>query len=110
MPTLRRLLSKLLNGVFSRVLGLPVRDLSSGFRIYRRQALQGIAARGDYFDVLPEIIALAYIQGLRIREIPFHYHPREAGVSKARIVKFIPSYARTLLRCWRAKRASSMSG
>jgi dolichol-phosphate mannosyltransferase len=62
MPTSRRLLSALLNRVFARVLGLPTRDLSSGFRMYRRQALQGIAARGEYFDVLPEIIALAHIR------------------------------------------------
>ena len=107
MPASRRLMSALLNQVFARVLGLPTRDLSSGFRMYRRQALQGIAAHGEYFDVLPEIIALAHIQGLRIREIPFHYHQREAGVSKARVVKFVPSYVRTLLRCWRAKRVAT---
>ncbi len=106
MPASRRLLSALLNRVFAWALGLQTRDLSSGFRMYRRQALQAIAPRGEYFDVLPEIIALAHIQGLRIREIPFHYHQREAGVSKARVVKFVPSYVRTLLRCWRAKRVA----
>ena len=62
--------------------------------------------RGDYFDELPEIVALAYFAGLSVREIPFAYHPRAAGVSKARLVKFIPSYLRTLLRRWRVKRAS----
>ncbi|MDR3387155.1 MAG: glycosyltransferase [Rudaea sp.] len=110
MPVTRRLLSTILNRVFALVLGLQTRDLSSGFRIYRRSALQMLAPRGDYFDVLPEIVALACVQGLRIHEIPFHYHPREAGVSKARVVKFIPSYVRTLLRCWSTRRASSNTG
>jgi dolichol-phosphate mannosyltransferase len=105
MPAGRRILSTLLNKVFASALGLPTRDLSSGYRIYRRHALGLLTPRGDHFDVLPEITALAYIQGLRVREIPFHYHPRDAGVSKARIVKFLPSYARTLFRCWRARRA-----
>jgi dolichol-phosphate mannosyltransferase len=107
MPATRRALSTLLNGIFAFVLRLPARDMSSGFRIYRRQALLSLDPHGDYFDVLPEIVALAYFKGLRVREIPFHYHPREAGVSKARVVTFMPSYLRTLSRCWRAKRASS---
>jgi dolichol-phosphate mannosyltransferase len=107
MPAMRRALSTLLNGIFALVLRLPARDMSSGFRIYRREALQSLSPCGDYFDVLPEIVALAYFKRLRVREIPFHYHPREAGVSKARVIKFIPSYLRTLYRCLRLKLASS---
>jgi dolichol-phosphate mannosyltransferase len=103
MPAARRALSVTLNGIFGRALGLPTKDLSSGFRLYRRQALLALRPRGDYFDVLPEIVALAHFAGQRVREIPFHYHPREAGVSKARILRFAPSYVRTLVRCWRAR-------
>jgi dolichol-phosphate mannosyltransferase len=110
MPASRRFLSILLNRIFALVLGIPTRDMSSGFRIYRRLPLLAIAARGDYFDVLPEIVALAHIQGLRVSEIPFHYHARQAGVSKARVLKFIPSYLRTLLRCRIARRTSPWLG
>jgi glycosyltransferase involved in cell wall biosynthesis len=100
MPAGRRALSLVLNRVFAVALGLPTRDLSSGFRLYRRRALARLDPRGDYFDVLPEIVALAHFDGQRIREVPFHYHPREAGVSKARVLAFAPSYMRTLARCW----------
>lgn len=103
MPIGRRALSLLLNRIFANALGLTTRDMSSGFRIYRRDALMSLSPQGDYFDVLPEIVALAQLKGLRVREIPFHYHARKAGVSKARIFKFMPSYMRTLLRCRRAK-------
>lgn len=101
----RRLLSVLLNRLFGLALGLPVRDLSSGFRVYRRAALAMLAPRGEHFDILPELAALAYFHGLRMREIPFHYRQREAGVSKARVLHFAPAYLRTLLRCWRIKRS-----
>jgi len=104
MPAARRALSLALDRIFGVALGLPTRDLSSGFRLYRRRTLAELRPRGDHFDVLPEIVALAHIRGHRVREVPFHYHPREAGVSKARVLRFAPSYVRTLLRCWRERR------
>jgi dolichol-phosphate mannosyltransferase len=110
MTASRRALSLALNRVFGLALGLPIRDLSSGFRLYRRSALEELRPRGDYFDVLPEIVALAHIGGHRVREVPFHYHPREAGVSKARVLRFAPSYVRTLLRCWRERRCVRAGG
>ena len=70
----------------------------------RRRALAELAPRGDHFDVLPEIAALAIFRGHRVREVPFHYHPRVSGVSKARALGFAPSYVRTLFRCLAAKR------
>jgi dolichol-phosphate mannosyltransferase len=105
----RRLLSLLLNRLFGTALGLPMRDLSSGFRVYRRVVLATLAPRGEHFDILPELAVLAYFSGLRVREIPFHYRQREAGVSKARVLRFAPAYLRTLLRCWRIKRGANVA-
>jgi dolichol-phosphate mannosyltransferase len=105
----RHLLSLLLNRLFAKALGLPLRDLSSGFRAYRRAALATLAPQGEHFDILPELAALAHFGGLRVREIPFHYRQREAGVSKARVLRFAPAYLRTLLRCWRIKRAANIA-
>ena len=47
--------------------------------------------------------AVAHFAGRTVREVPFRYSPREAGVSKARVVAFGPSYVRTLARCLRAR-------
>ena len=104
MPPTRRALSFMLNRLYGRTLGLPIKDLSSGFRLYRRTALAELAPRGEHFDVLPEIVALAFFRGHRVREVPFHYRARMNGVSKARVLRFAPSYVRTLLRCLAAKR------
>lgn len=104
MPLTRRVLSKVLNGVFSTLLRIPVRDMSSGFRLYRLDAIRDLPIAGEHFDVLPEIVSMASLRGARIREIPFHYNAREAGVSKARAFAFAPSYWRTLRRCRRERR------
>ncbi|MHC4392674.1 MAG: hypothetical protein ACYS22_15355 [Planctomycetota bacterium] len=102
MPWTRKLLSLVLNKTFALLLGIRIKDLSSGFRLYNRRAVVELKPRGTHFDVLPEIAALALRAGYRVIEVPFHYHPREAGVSKARVLKFGPSYLRTLARCVRA--------
>lgn len=99
MPASRLLLSRLLNSIFGRLLAIDVRDMSSGFRLYDRRVLHSLDPRGEHFDVLPEIVALARTNGHRVVEIPFHYHPRDAGVSKARVLAFSSSYLQTLSRC-----------
>ncbi|HQH28412.1 MAG TPA: glycosyltransferase family 2 protein, partial [Oligoflexia bacterium] len=38
-PPLRRMLSKVLSMVYPRFLALPVRDVSSGYRLYRRDVI-----------------------------------------------------------------------
>ncbi|MFO1323733.1 MAG: glycosyltransferase [Burkholderiales bacterium] len=110
MPLSRRALSRVLNSVYAGALGLPVRDLSSGFRLYRRSALAALAPRGEHFDVLPEILAQAVLQGMTVREVPFAYQPRVAGLSKARALAFAPSYVRTLVRCMAARRRHGKAG
>jgi dolichol-phosphate mannosyltransferase len=100
MPLLRALLSRVLNRFFAFGLGVPLRDLSSGFRLYRTSALAMDEVRARDFDVLPEIVIRAYTNGWRVREIPFRYEPRIHGSSNARVVPFGLAYLRTFRRLW----------
>jgi dolichol-phosphate mannosyltransferase len=97
MPRSRYILSRVLNGFFRFGLNLPVRDLSSGFRLYSIQTARAAQPDACDFDVLPEILVRAYIRGLRIREVPFAYSPRVHGASHARVLKFGIAYLRTFL-------------
>ncbi len=100
MPLFRALLSRVLNRFFAFGLGVPLRDLSSGFRIYRKGALAMDQVRARDFDVLPEIVIRAYTNGWRVREIPFRYEPRAHGSSNARVIPFGLAYLRTFRRLW----------
>jgi dolichol-phosphate mannosyltransferase len=100
MPLVRALLSRVLNRFFARGLGVPLRDLSSGFRLYRTAVLDMRAVTARDFDVLPEIVVRAYTEGWRVQEIPFRYEPRAHGSSNARIIPFGLAYARTFRRLW----------
>jgi len=100
---LRAWLSRILNGVFRAALDVPYLDLSSGYRLYRRQALDELELRSRDFDVLIEILIRVHNRGFRIAEVPFHYRPRRYGESNARLVKFAISYLKTLGRMVRLR-------
>jgi len=84
-PVHRELLSRGGN-LYTRVLlGIPIRDATSGFRLLRRTALerlelQTIASSGYVFQV--DVVVRAVAAGLRIVEVPIEFLERERGDSK----------------------------
>jgi dolichol-phosphate mannosyltransferase len=82
----RKLLSWFANGVYVRtILGIPVKDATGGFRIWRRETLQGmglerVRSNGYIFQV--EITYIAYRLGYRFAEIPIYFPDRVRGTSK----------------------------
>jgi dolichol-phosphate mannosyltransferase len=103
MSALRRLLSKFLNVTYARVLSLPYKDLSSGFRLYRLDAVKELQLHARDFDVLEEILLRVYAEGWSIAELPFRYMSRGAGHSHAKLLRFAIAYLKTLVRMWRLR-------
>ncbi len=103
MPAFRAVLSRILNITFTRAFRLPVHDISSGFRLYQKAALDRITFRASDFDVLEEILILIYNAGGTIAEVPFQYRPRQAGKSHAKLFKFGVAYARTFHAMWKLR-------
>jgi dolichol-phosphate mannosyltransferase len=84
-PRRRELLSRGGNTYARLLLGLPVRDATGGFRVYRRQVLETIeladvASAGYCFQV--DVLLRAWRAGFRIVEMPIRFVERVAGVSK----------------------------
>ena len=96
----RDALSRVLNGFLRTVLSVPVLDMTSGFRLYRRRIFDEVKVWGRDFDALPEILVVAYSLGFTVLEVPFHYRPRATGVSHARILKFGIRYLKLAGRLW----------
>jgi dolichol-phosphate mannosyltransferase len=66
-------------------LGIPVRDATSGFRVYRREALEAIdparvVARGYAFQI--EMAYRALRAGFAVEEVPIRFSDRVEGGSK----------------------------
>lgn len=101
----RLMLSRILSLAYRRALGLPILDLSSGFRMYRSGILDWRLLRAHDFDVQPEILFRIHARGFRIREVPFHYMARNSGKSHARLFRFGWAFSKTLFRMWRLRRS-----
>jgi dolichol-phosphate mannosyltransferase len=103
MPRGRYILSRTLNRIFSRGLSLAVRDMSSGFRLYRARVLENDGSLPRDFDVLQTLLVRAYAEGWRVVEVPFIYAPRRHGQSHARVIRFGRAYARTFRHLWKLR-------
>ncbi len=80
------------------MLAIPVRDLSSGFRLYKREALQNLKFESQNFEIQEEILAKAYAHGFSVTEVPFVYFPRASGRSHARVIRFGIDIARCAIK------------
>lgn len=106
MPVYRLMLSKALNGFLGLLLSMPVKDLTSGFRLYKKSALQNIKLEGRDFNILVELLVRLRLGGFHISEVPFFYRPRGHGRSKVGLARFALSYLGSSLRLWRECRES----
>jgi dolichol-phosphate mannosyltransferase len=81
----RLLLSLFANRYVRTILGIPVDDATSGYRAYRRRAIEAILeSRIDSqgYSFLVEILYRAYKRGMQITEVPIVYSERREGQSK----------------------------
>jgi dolichol-phosphate mannosyltransferase len=84
-PRRRELLSRGGNAYARVMLGLPVRDATGGYRVYRRAVLEaldlsGVSSAGYCFQV--DLVWRAWRAGFRVVEVPIRFVERVAGVSK----------------------------
>lgn len=84
-PMHRRLLSRWGNLYTAAVLGVSVRDCTSGFRAYRASALAEIApetTKAEGYAFLSELVVRLSRRGMKISEVPILFVDRENGTSK----------------------------
>jgi len=84
-PLWRKALSAWGNFYARSILRVPIRDVTGGFRLWRRETLQAmplerVKASGYIFTV--EMAYLAYCLGFRISEVPIYFAERRWGKSK----------------------------
>jgi len=104
-PFLRNFLSHILNLVFCFILDLPLKDISSGFRLYHRKIFEDLNLESVSFEIQQEIVVKAYSLGYFINEIPFHYLPRISGHSHLKPLKCALRYAICLLKMYKIRKS-----
>ncbi|MFN8469405.1 MAG: polyprenol monophosphomannose synthase [Caldilineaceae bacterium] len=94
----RRLLSWWANLYSRAILGLRIRDMTAGFKMWRRSALQAIGlqnVRSNGYSFQVEMAYLCEKLGFRLIEIPIHFEDRRIGHSKLDVPVKLESAWRT---------------
>jgi dolichol-phosphate mannosyltransferase len=81
----RRLLSKAGSLYARAILGLPIRDLTGGFKCFRREVLEAIdlpSVRSSGYAFQIELTYRTVRRGFVVREIPITFADRRVGKSK----------------------------
>src|SRR5271163_4302886 len=100
---IRRSTSWFLNQVLRRMLSIPVLDMSSGYRLYRREVFADLELTSANFEVQEEILVKAYASGFSVVEVPFTYFPRGAGRSHAKLISFGWKIFRSAVPLWKIR-------
>ena len=84
-PMYRQLISRGAGTYARLVLGVPVHDLTSGYKVYRRPVIESVRLdnmRSDGYGFQIETVYRAIRHGFRVIEIPITFHDRTRGISK----------------------------
>jgi dolichol-phosphate mannosyltransferase len=93
-------MSRLLNIVFSLILGLPCKDVSNSLKIYKASDVKNLVLRCNNFDIVEELLYKVYRgrSDLIISEIPFFFKKRVFGETKRNLLMFMLTYFFTIIK------------
>ena len=78
----RRVANQFLTVLTNILFGARLTDMETAYKVFRREALDGIRLRCVGFDFEPEITAKLLRAGRRILEVPIGYQPRREDEGK----------------------------
>jgi glycosyltransferase involved in cell wall biosynthesis len=97
-PWLKAVLVRGANFTLYHLARLPTRDASNGFRLFSRRVIETIAVESKLgFCYSIELLVKCHRLGWRISEVPVQWFERRHGVSRFRVVKWLPAYLRWYL-------------
>ncbi len=84
-PLWRKTLSAFGNFYARTILGFKLRDVTTGYRLWRRETLEGMPLnriQSSGYVFLVEMAYMAYSLGYRVGEVPIYFADRQWGKSK----------------------------
>lgn len=94
-PLLKAALVRSASFTLNRLARLPTTDASNGFRLFSRRVIERIAVESDQgFSYSIELLVKAHRLGWRIADVPAQWFERQHGVSRFRVLRWLPAYLR----------------
>lgn len=101
-PLWRKALSAFGNTYARTILGLPLRDVTTGFRMWRRETILGMPLeriQSNGYIFLVEMAYMAYSLGYQFAQVPIYFADRRWGKSKMSLKIQLEA----ALRVWQVK-------
>lgn len=103
-PLLKRTLSRIAGLTLHWFGGLPVRDATNNFRLYRRSFLNSVEIESTGgFELAIELSVKAFLGGRRLVEVPTTWRDRTVGSSRFRLRAWLPRYLRWYMHLFYAR-------
>jgi dolichol-phosphate mannosyltransferase len=94
-PWLKTVLVRSANFTLHHLARLPTTDASNGFRMFSRQAIDGIAVESsEGFCYSIELLVKAHRLGWKIAEVPVTWIERQDGRTRFKVIRWLPAYLR----------------
>jgi len=93
-PKIQSMFSRFVGLSIHFLVGIPTRDVSNAFKLYRKSVIDSIVVEGRSVETSMELALKAHFMGYRISEVPTTWRGRTKGRSKIRLFKIAPGYFR----------------
>lgn len=87
---IRWFISRVSNSIASTMVGMKIRDCTSGFRCYSRRYVKEVIGHlhSQTYEIQIETVKQAWTRGFQVREIPITFENRKKGKSKLTEAEF----------------------
>jgi len=90
---IKSFLSKLSGLLTPMLLGIPTKDITNAFKMYKKEVLNSINIESEGgFEISMEIAIKAHAKGFKITEVPTVWKDRTAGESRFKLLAWMPRY------------------
>lgn len=94
-PLLKRIISRIADVSLCYIAGLPTRDATNSFKLYRKSMLNSMEIESNGgFEIGIEIVVKAHFSGFKVTEVPCVWMDRQKGKSRFKLIKWAPKYLR----------------
>jgi len=94
-------MSKVLNFAFAIVLGEKVHDISGNYKMYRKSIVSNLKLTGENFDIIQELVfkTKKFVgSSFNLVEVPYRWNKRIEGKPKRKLIPYIISYLKLLIK------------
>jgi dolichol-phosphate mannosyltransferase len=100
-PRLKLVFNRLANSFIKLLFGLRFNDVSNAFKLYRRDAIEGMKPfLSHHFNLTVEMPLKAIVRGYSFAVVPISWTNRKEGVSKFRVQEMGSRYLFIVLYCF----------